>query len=442
MLSVANKQNKSTTTIKTLKNELPINLNSNRPLVTVYDFLPTLSTSTFAQLGYHPNPIEKCTICTKKHFSNKKIHSRFHPYVTPTQIGPSSDVDTIENMLKQMSIKNHETTDKIKTNVEKKITQDEKWFEVFNNIPKLNQKETFLDFYFGTNQTPLTNSINPNMPKRTRIKKHATKKEIKTNDKKNITFKDMWFKVINDNPELYQKNTFVGLNPNFNQPAPFIYSIDPSTIFTTTIEKLYKNPYKCTYPLCAFTCETFLTIFKHVQIKHDKQEEETITQYIKVNWDLVDEKTNKSASKKTCKKQEKISKFFQNQPPQIPPFDIVWRTSQGKYLCPLGEGVCEKKIFEYSNLRNHIRVHCGPNYRPFRCNVDPTKCQFGCRQRGSVIVHIKRKHAEFLQSKAWLEKEHTNKLLGIKTDYFELVKACYNFLDMEDEAFNKAKVFF
>lgn len=154
------------------------------------------------------------------------------------------------------------------------------------------------------------------------------------------------------------------------------------------------EPYICTFPSCNKTSAYLSTIIRHICGVHEANSRKEAKKYLKTKYEVLDEEAKQLNIKELFTERMDDEKMFDDASvviPTLPPFTTIHRTSTGHYICPFSECVYQTQTNCMSLLKSHYRVHCGKDYRPFRC-IFPVLCSFAAVEKSKVEAHIRRKH--------------------------------------------------
>lgn len=130
--------------------------------------------------------------------------------------------------------------------------------------------------------------------------------------------------------------------------------------------------------------------------KMHHQQSKNVKKYIFINKEYLDKEGKRLGFSKVFKVDDGISDDDDDSDatiilPSLPPFDTIIQTSTGRLICPMSD--CDQQLKKMSALKDHFRVHCGKDYRPYRCIYpDDQKCGYALRRMRTVIAHIRVKH--------------------------------------------------
>ncbi|KAH9408464.1 hypothetical protein TYRP_012139 [Tyrophagus putrescentiae] len=261
-------------------------------------------------------------------------------------------------------------------------------------------------------------------PSKTVVKKPKTKEEVE--------------KTANEKPKrkyTKRKQTKVAVNSSSEN--------EDSTVSTTTIEKVPqiphnntteitgtdKKPFKCGLPSCDKVFSKQTDLYQHISnadhdLKPEQQQQlkarplskEEAKRYVIVLSDVLDREYQALGIKKYCKGDvyggddanrsdevdEKPNGSFGGrsaaaagngstaQPPIMPYFTTIRQTAAGLFQCPFWK--CEHLSKDRFVLKQHYRVHCGREYRPYLCAFNRATCRYASNQKSAVEMHLRVQH--------------------------------------------------
>lgn len=184
------------------------------------------------------------------------------------------------------------------------------------------------------------------------------------------------------------------------------------------------KPYRCTFPGCKLLFSQLSSIIRHIITVHKARTRLKANKFVAIDQKVLDEE----AAFLGIKKPFFLTAFgdeeaIEDITPTLPPFSVIYQTSSGHYICPFNG--CSQQATNFHQLKVHYRVHCGNDYRPFRCTYPDPHCRYAANRRETVIGHIQRNHLSAPGSS------------GLPSDY---VKVRTDWLKMEDDLFAKAEI--
>lgn len=123
------------------------------------------------------------------------------------------------------------------------------------------------------------------------------------------------------------------------------------------------------------------------------------------------------------KEDEAISKDDVVILPILPPFKTIHRADFRHYICPFTGG-CSVQVTSIDSLKNHYRIHCEKDYKPFYCTFNDS-CKYASSKKRFVYNHVRMKH---------FSKDNVN------LDTHGFVGTHNYLLEMEDALFNSAQI--
>lgn len=199
-----------------------------------------------------------------------------------------------------------------------------------------------------------------------------------------------------------------------------------------------EKPYSCTFRNCDHTSSSLRHIYKHIRNVH-KRQHSTVENYVKVNKEVLDTEEKLFGIKKYI--YSKVNTDGDNdkhatvKQPTLPPFTTIYRTSTGHYICPLNK--CDQQCNDFAELKKHYRVHCGNDFRVYRCSITDS-CRYAANLKKNVVKHIRAKHASHLAA----NKNGNNTSIddGKLNGYSDFIHTNTDLLEMVNALFKSAQI--
>lgn len=202
------------------------------------------------------------------------------------------------------------------------------------------------------------------------------------------------------------------------------------------------KPYKCTFPSCDHACAALGDLYKHIRKIHKQQSTKMAKDYVQVLTEILADEAKELGIKEYFTGEINSEGKFEDDGttviiPYLPHFTTIHQASTGYLICPLSD--CDHQAKGMVNLKKHYRVHCGSEYRPYRCifpDVIKT-CRYAATEKKNVERHIRVKHFYLPASIKKLNETVKDDDDRNESDF---VETRTDWLEMENDLFNSAEI--